>query len=122
MNNLEMRLAEKRKVSKKLRHEAFSRLKYYRFHDGKVARAREEWLGLCEAMKICNHKNCNHSIGLILLKERLHDKYRALRLKNLQILRLYRSLLIQAVTNDMVCTLISGQLRKFKEDELCSEM
>ena len=112
MSELEQRLIEAREELRKRQNEALRKidmvLRAYRHYWGKVDRTREEWLGLCEVSKEGRNKHRNHLVGLVLLKERMHDKYRELFLKALGVyLRVCR---------------LKRQLKNLKEVELCAEM
>ena len=119
---LEQKLTEAREHFRKVKHEAFMCLSAYRHYWGKVDRIREEWLGLCEIMKSCNHKNCGHLVGLILLKERMHDKYRDVRLHCLRLKAKYREAFLEAYSAHWRVHRLKRQLKNSKEDELCAEM
>lgn len=123
MSELEQRLIEAREELRKRQNEAFHGLRAYRHYWGKVYRIREEWLGLCEATKKGRHnQHRNHLVGLVLLKERMHDKYRDVRLNSLRLRAKYRELFFEALGVYLRVCRLKRRLRKSKEVELCAEM
>ena len=122
MSELEQQLIEAREELHKRQNEAFHGLRAYRHYWGKVYRIREEWLGLCEVSKEGRNKYRNHLVGLVLLKERMHDKYRDVRLNSLRLRAKYRELFLEALGVYLRVCRLKRRLRNSKEDKLCAEM
>lgn len=122
MSEIEQRLTEAREHLRKRQHEVFHGLRAYRHYRGKVDRIREEWPGLCETRKKCKHIHRDHLIGLLLLEERMRDKYRDVRLHSPRLRAEYRELFFEALSARWRVCRLKRRLRKFKEVELCAEM
>ena len=123
LNVLARKVSEAEERFHRANETAFKYCKEYKRFTVKVAKLREEWLGLCGVMKAHNVKAYGHLTGLILLKQRVHDEYRDARLTSLKMLKRCAELL--AEVNSTYKKLISKKrhlstLKKLKEEEICA--
>ena len=97
MNKLKRRLFEAGEYFRKVNNEAFEASRRYMYLQAKMKELREEWLSLCEVLKPKNGKSYGHLTGLIMLKQRMHNAYRDVRLESLRTLK--RGVELLAETN-----------------------
>ena len=75
---LEVRVSEAKRLYEETRDKAFTANQAYNRLEAKTNELREEWLGLCEILRV--PKPYGHLTGLILLKQRVHAEYFRIRL------------------------------------------
>ena len=75
---LEQRVSEAKRLYEEAGGRAFKANKAYNRLEAKTNELREEWLGLCEILRV--PKPYGHLTGLILLKHRVHAEYFRIRL------------------------------------------
>lgn len=73
MSELEQRIFEVKRLFKEASERAFTVNQAYNRLEAKTNELREEWLGLCEILRV--PKPYGHLTGLILLKQRVHAEY-----------------------------------------------
>ena len=78
MSELEAKVAEAKRLYAETRDKAFTANQAYNRLEAKTNELREEWLGLCEILRV--PKPYGHLTGLILLKQRVHAEYFRVRL------------------------------------------
>ena len=78
MLELEQRVSEAKRLYEEAGGRAFKANKAYNRLEAKTNELREEWLGLCEILRV--PKPYGHLTGLILLKQRVHAEYCRVRL------------------------------------------
>ena len=78
MSELEAKVSEAKRLYEDTRDKAFTANQAYNRLEAKANELREEWLGLCEILRV--PKPYGHLTGLILLKQRVHAEYFRVRL------------------------------------------
>ena len=78
MSELEAKVAEAKRLYYENYDKAFTANQAYNRLEAKTNELREEWLGLCEILRV--PKPYGHLTGLILLKQRVHAEYFRVRL------------------------------------------
>lgn len=119
MTELEQRVRASEEYFRETNDEAFETCREYENLQDNVGRTREEWLGVCEVLKIQSGKTCEHSTGLIMLKQRMHDIYRDVRFDSLRTLNLCCALLAETNRAYREYMSLKKQLREAKEEESC---
>ena len=122
MNKLKRKLFEAGEHFHRVNNKAFEASCKYMHLQVKIKELREEWLGLCEVLKPQNVKSYGHLTGLIMLKQRMHDAYRDVRLESLRTLK--RGVELLAETNRAYRKYMSlkKRLREIKEDKTCARV
>lgn len=119
MNKLQRRLFEAGEYFRKVNNEAFEASCKYMHLQVKIKELREEWLGLCEVLKPQNGKSYGHLTGLIMLKQRMHNAYRDVRLESLRTLKRGVELLAETNRAYRKYMNLKKKLREIKEEKLC---
>lgn len=122
MTEQEQKLIDAREYFSKINIEALNVCKTYSLLKKKSSRLHEEWLGLCRVMKAQNGKFCGHITGLILLKQRLHDEYRDMRIARIRLMKKCCELLTEVNRAYKVYMSLKKQCRKSKEDKSCVKL
>lgn len=78
MSELEAKVAEAKRLYYETYDKAFTANQAYNRLEAKTNELREEWLSLCEILRV--PKPYGHLTGLILLKQRVHAEYFRVRL------------------------------------------
>ncbi len=78
VSELKAKVAEAKRLYEETRDKAFTANQAYNRLEAKTNELREEWLGLCEILRV--PKPYGHLTGLILLKQRVHAEYFRVRL------------------------------------------
>ena len=78
VSELEHRVFEAKRLYEEASERAFKANRAYNVLEAKTNELREEWLGLCEILRV--PKPYGHLTGLILLKRRVHAEYFRVRL------------------------------------------
>lgn len=78
VSELKAKVAEAKRLYEETRDKAFTANQAYNRLEAKTNELREEWLGLCEILRV--PKPYDHLTGLILLKQRVHAEYFRVRL------------------------------------------
>lgn len=119
MTELEQKVLEAKDYFYKTNNKAFEACRAYEHIQAKINELREELLGLCGVMKRQNVKPYGHLTGLIMLKQRMHNAYRDMRIASLRILKECCELLAETNRAYKDYMSLKKQLRKAKEDESC---
>ena len=78
VSELKAKVSEAKRLYYETYDKAFTANQAYNRLEAKTNELREEWLGLCEILKV--PKPYGHLTGLILLKQRVHAEYFRVRL------------------------------------------
>lgn len=78
VSGLEAKVSEAKRLYEDTRDKAFTANQAYNRLEANTNELREEWLGLCEILRVS--KPYGHLTGLILLKQRVHAEYFRVRL------------------------------------------
>ena len=122
MNKLKRRLFEAREHFHKVSNEAMEASCKYMHLQTKIKELREEWLSLCEVLKPENVNSYSHLAGLIMLKHRMHNAYRDVRLESLRTLKHGVELLAETNKAYMDYMSLKKRLREIKEEKSCARV
>lgn len=119
MDELKRKVFEARDHFHKLNNEAFEACRAYNHLQAKINELRDEYLGLCEVLKPNNSKPYVHLTGLIMLKQRMQDAYRKVRLESLRTLKRSIELLKESDRAYREYMTLKKRLREIEEEKSC---
>ncbi|MBQ7544890.1 MAG: hypothetical protein IJT02_08105 [Synergistaceae bacterium] len=121
MTELEERLRATEEYFREMNDEAFRTCREYDRLRAKVNEVRAEYRGICEVLRAPHSgKPYAYLTGLVMLKQRMHDEYRDVRLASLRTLKLCCALLAETNRAYRDYMSLKKRLRKIKEEKTCA--
>lgn len=119
MTEVTQEMLEAKDYFRKADNEAFEAAREYNKLQAKTNELREEWLGLCEVLRLRDRPYV-HLTGLIMLERRMHSAYRDVRIAALRMLRRRDELTAEASRAWREYMRLRKSLKDKKEEESCA--
>ena len=122
MTELEQRVRAAGDYFHYMNKEAFEACREYDRLQNKVNEVRAEYLGICEVLRRASHsgKLYLYLTGLVMLKQKMHDKYRDVRLESLRTLNWCCAALAETNRAYRDYMSLKKRLREIKEEKSCA--
>ena len=123
MTELEQRVRTAGDYFHYMNKEAFEACREYDRLQYKVDEVRAEYLGICEVLRAPHSgKIYGYLTGLIMLKQKMHDEYRDVRLESLRTLNWCCRALAETNRAYREYMSLKKRLREIKEDKTCARV